>query len=323
MFPQQHEVGKSIPLPACHPEFATWKIENCNAEYRRIRERIIKLTSNIPDISFDDFTIHERQKANHIHNINVEYGYILEAIYLRRFAKKAKRQTVLQSVIDRHLAKISNFREKLNEIDKSWEEKASNSQDIREILALMDRKEAIDWRLLQLVWKKILIETPQYFVKIKVENRFQCLMNKVARVFNKRYNSHYTTTFYPGIYVPHSFKRWRPSRIVELFDHERIHLLQYQRVGGTVPFLFLYNLVPFPALIAYFRYKWEKEAYERTIVHLYHWKGETYLRSKYFIEEVMIPRLNGPEYGFTWFNKDAIRKWISETVDKVVNGKIQ
>ncbi|MHA1732988.1 MAG: hypothetical protein ACTSU5_13660 [Promethearchaeota archaeon] len=321
-FTGRREFGKGVPLPSCDPEFAAWSMAECVAEIRGIREQISRLLGGERGISERDFWEFKKQANVLYDKAMVALGHVLEAIYERKVSK-ARGKPKFDAAVRRRLEKYQSLLGELSGLRARWEELGREKAPVAEALALLEREEAVQWRQVQLVWEGVLREFPDFFVIFKVENHFQCLVSHVARPFNRVYNSHYTTTFYPGIYVPHTFLRWRPSRIVELFDHERVHLRQYRRVGGTLPFLFLYNLVPFPVLIAYVRYKWEREAYERTILHEYNWRGPEYVRSDQFIDKVMVPRLNGSEYGFTWFDKGGIRRWVLETVDKVERGLIK
>ncbi|GAB4309550.1 MAG: hypothetical protein Kow0069_08950 [Promethearchaeota archaeon] len=313
MFTRDRRFGESIPVPKCDPEFEGWSWEQCTDELRRLREDAGALSGKLPPGGSKKY---EELRARAAKARGEWLDCLAWVAELRHRNRKRDVPLVEKYKEGARKAKVAE-----REAVAGLEVLAAENPVLAELERIRRRAEGVQWRQLQLVWRRIQREFPGYFVKLKCEDRFQCLVGRVGRPFNKRYATHYTTTFHPGIYVPHTFLKWKPGRIVELFDHESVHLRQYARVGGTIPYLFLYLLVPLPLLLAYFRYKWEKEAYERTIVHAYNEGGPEKVRGEKFVSS-MVERLCGPEYGFTWHDRAAVRKWVLETVDRVERGDL-
>jgi hypothetical protein len=125
---------------------------------------------------------------------------------------------------------------------------------------------------------------------------------------NKFY-SRYTTTIGNSIFF---HAGWTPddanaSSYVTL-KHEYKHVLDYRK-EGLVKMGFKYLFLPFPIKFARCRYKYERKAYLegfKAIIEL----GFTPKIEKY------VDILTGPEYLWAWHNKDEIRQWFTNQIDK-------
>lgn len=68
-------------------------------------------------------------------------------------------------------------------------------------------------------------------------------------------------------FVSSAWGAYTPYRRYAILCHEVVHMRQQQRLGlgnvwlGMLPFLFAYLLLPFPVGLAWFRYRWEREAF--------------------------------------------------------------
>jgi hypothetical protein len=78
------------------------------------------------------------------------------------------------------------------------------------------------------------------------------------RLLNKFGGGTNWTTLGDTIYYPDAIED--PHLFPEFIEHEKVHLQQYKKYG-TFGFLFLYALVPLPFVFAYFRWRFEREAY--------------------------------------------------------------
>lgn len=70
----------------------------------------------------------------------------------------------------------------------------------------------------------------------------------------------YWTTIGKTIYYPPNIKNPDNPAWSLIIEHEKVHMKQYQKYG-IVLFLFLYLFIPLPVFFAYFRWKFEREAY--------------------------------------------------------------
>lgn len=84
---------------------------------------------------------------------------------------------------------------------------------------------------------------------------------------NREFKTRYYTTFGPVIAVPEGWEsRSLVGRIATL-EHELVHVEQCKSFGlgnvwlGLIPFGFLYLFFPLPVGFAYFRWRFEREAY--------------------------------------------------------------
>jgi hypothetical protein len=62
------------------------------------------------------------------------------------------------------------------------------------------------------------------------------------------------------IYYPEHVTEPDADEHKDTVEHEKEHLRQFEKYG-TFCFLFLYALIPLPFFLAYFRWKFEREAY--------------------------------------------------------------
>lgn len=72
-------------------------------------------------------------------------------------------------------------------------------------------------------------------------------------------------TWNKQIYYPNDVNN--PLMHWSIIDHERVHIAQQSRFwGGWWLWLITYALLPFPVLFAYYRAKWEIEAYAINVI---------------------------------------------------------
>ena len=85
-------------------------------------------------------------------------------------------------------------------------------------------------------------------------------------------------------------------------QHEAIHAQQYKQLGPLMWVLYL--LVPLPIGLAYFRYKFERDAY------LQSYSAARKYGNRPDIEHY-VRVLSGPDYLWTW-PKKSVRKWFKK-----------
>ena len=74
---------------------------------------------------------------------------------------------------------------------------------------------------------------------------------------NRAFMDHYWTTIGRTIYMPVGVED--PYDHPGVVEHELVHVQQYERWG--ILFMISYLLLPLPAGLAWFRWRWEREAY--------------------------------------------------------------
>lgn len=95
-------------------------------------------------------------------------------------------------------------------------------------------------------------------VKLKSKNDSRA-MRFIGR-FRPDFMTRYWTTVGDTIYYPTSVQDPNHKSHDDAVSHELVHVSQYRKFGKAL-FLFLYLFVPVPFFFAYFRWKFEREAY--------------------------------------------------------------
>ena len=99
--------------------------------------------------------------------------------------------------------------------------------------------------------------------------------------------------------------------------HERVHMRQRRKY--TMPlFSFLYLFFPLPIGLAYFRAKFEWEAYEETMRAVYEYCGPDFLKREAFKENV-ISHFTTAQYAWMWPFRSTVEKWYDEAVRKILS----
>jgi hypothetical protein len=161
-------------------------------------------------------------------------------------------------------------------------------------------------------------EFPRFRVVAKAESRFQRAIHRALVVLTagrmRGYLDDYVTTIGSTVYVCSDWDgrsdgdRWATMR------HEAVHLRQFRR--WTLPGMtLLYVLLPLPMGLAYFRMRFEREAYEETIrcnAELY---GLGYVRGE--LRDHVIAQFKGGSYGWMWPFRRALERWYDDQVARI------
>jgi hypothetical protein len=89
---------------------------------------------------------------------------------------------------------------------------------------------------------------------------------------------------------------------------------------GRFLFSFLYLLFPLPVGLAYFRKKFEQEAYEESIRAIYQYHGEKAASSSQ-VREFIISQFTTANYFWMWPFRGNLEKWFDSTIEKIKSGK--
>ena len=134
----------------------------------------------------------------------------------------------------------------------------------------------------------------------------------------RSYLDSYQTTIGKTVYVTSDWDEWPADRRYVTLRHEAVHLRQFRKL--TLPVMaVLYILVPLPMGLAYFRARFEMEAYAETIRAAAEVWGKSLPGSasyrKYVIDQFM-----GASYGWMWPFRAHLERWydrILATIDVV------
>src|ERR1700733_9503379 len=124
----------------------------------------------------------------------------------------------------------------------------------------------------------------------------------------RRYLTHYHTVLFGKLYVPDSWPRMDDDARYILLRHERVHLRQRRRMGDLV-MAFVYLFPIFPLFLAWGRARIEWEAYVETIRATAEVHGLDAARA---LEDEIVRRYVGPDYGWMWPFPRAVRSWFRE-----------
>lgn len=131
---------------------------------------------------------------------------------------------------------------------------------------------------------------------------------------NRNFLKGYYTTIGPWIGVPEGWEERSLASRISVLEHEMRHVRQCANCGLGSPILglplytVLYLLVPLPFGLAYFRWRFEREAYAHGInvrVNL-----EPHRHSD--LIESAVDQLTSGKYGWTWPFKNTVRLYFKE-----------
>ncbi|HSN98423.1 MAG TPA: hypothetical protein VLS89_08995 [Candidatus Nanopelagicales bacterium] len=131
----------------------------------------------------------------------------------------------------------------------------------------------------------------------------------------RTYLSHYVTTLGRTIYVPDDFDEWPPTRAWQILRHELVHVAQFERYGWAL-MIVLYGVLPLPVGLAWFRARFEWEAYVETLRAVAESEGMEAARSP-ALEEEIVRRFTGPDYAWMWPFPGMVRRWIREALEGI------
>jgi hypothetical protein len=129
----------------------------------------------------------------------------------------------------------------------------------------------------------------------------------------RRYMTHYHTVLFGKLYVPDAWDAMDDAARYILLRHERVHLRQRRRMGDVVMAL-VYLLPILPVGLAWGRARIEWEAYVETIVATAEVHGLDAARR---LEEEIVRRYVGPDYGWMWPFPRTIRRWFHDVITEL------
>lgn len=126
----------------------------------------------------------------------------------------------------------------------------------------------------------------------------------------------FTTTVGYKVYTPSRWTSWDWQIRAIILRHERIHMRQRKAMSMllyAIEYLFLW----FPCFFAYFRMKYEMEAYEESMRADKEYYGGHLLRDSKYRRE-MISHFTSAQYFWTWPWRERIERWYDDTADRLL-----
>jgi hypothetical protein len=155
------------------------------------------------------------------------------------------------------------------------------------------------------------IEVPGFRIVRKDRSRLHRAIHKGLFVVTlgrmRDYLDSYQTTIGRTVYVTSDWDDWPADRRYVTLRHEAVHLRQFRRLSLPVMAV-LYLLIPVPMGLAYFRARFEREAYAETIRAAAEVWGPTHPRQRAFRAHI-VEQFVGPSYGWMWPFRAAVERW--------------
>ncbi len=163
-------------------------------------------------------------------------------------------------------------------------------------------------------------EFPRFRLIHKSQSGFQKLIHNALKVITfgqmRTYLSQYHTTLGQRIYVPNSWEETSENSRYVTLCHERIHMRQFRKFtwpGMTL----LYLLVPFPMGIAYFRARFEMQAYAESIRAAAEVWGAEYVQDNDY-KDYLLSQFTGASYGWMWPYRGKLERWYQRALEAAV-----
>ena len=166
---------------------------------------------------------------------------------------------------------------------------------------------------------EIKTEFPRFRLIPKHRSPFQKAIHRTlwCLTFGKMtsYMDSYVTTLGQRVYVHSDWdSRCEISRCIVL-RHERIHMRQFRRF--TFPGMaLLYIFLPLPAGLAYFRARFELEAYAESIRASAEFYGADYVRDPFYRNDIL-EQFTGPSYGWMWPFRSYLERWYDRQLERI------
>jgi hypothetical protein len=160
-------------------------------------------------------------------------------------------------------------------------------------------------------------EFPSFRIRHKRDSRLQRAIDIGLRVLTlggqRHYMTHYHTVLFGVLWVPSSWESTSDDDRYVLLRHERVHLRQRARMGD-VRMGALYLFVFLPLFLSYGRARIEWEAYEETLRATCEVRGAA---SAWTLEDTIVSRFTGPDYGYMWPFPKQVRRWFREAMQRI------
>lgn len=162
-------------------------------------------------------------------------------------------------------------------------------------------------------------EFPDFKLVPKADSTFMKVLNVCLLIITfgqmKAFMTRFTTTIGDTVYTNTAWdERSEVSKIITL-RHERIHMRQKKRYTAF-GFSFLYLFVFFPIGLAYFRAKFEKEAYEESIRSVAFYVGIDRVKHPEFRKQ-LVDHFTTSQYFWMWPFRSAVERWYDGVVKEL------
>jgi hypothetical protein len=137
---------------------------------------------------------------------------------------------------------------------------------------------------------------------------------------NRNFLKGYYTTIGGVVGCPEGWEKSSLPSIISVLEHELIHIKQCKKFGlgsvwlGLPLYTIFYLLLPLPMGLAYFRWRFEREAYAHGINIRVHWEPQLYDR----LIDNAVKQLTSGAYGWTWPFKSRVYAYLYKHCERPV-----
>ncbi len=175
---------------------------------------------------------------------------------------------------------------------------------------------------------QVMAETKSEFPDFKVVPKAGSGLMKFINAFllavsfgqMKSFMTGFATTIGTTVYVHPGWETKSDADKAILLRHERVHMRQARRLTRPL-FSLLYLLVFLPGGLAWFRARFEMEAYEETVRATYETYGRSHVFSKAFRDKIA-RNFTGPAYLWMWPFPKTVDRWVLDAVEKVAGSTL-
>lgn len=164
---------------------------------------------------------------------------------------------------------------------------------------------------------EILVEFPDFKIVAKADSRLMRLVDRALKIITlgkmTTYMTYFITTMGVVVYVPDIWKKMTDQTKMVVLRHERVHMRQARRYGRLL-FSLLYLFVPVPIGLAYFRMKFEREAYEESIRASIEYFGIAQVETSYGRHRT-VRHFTSAEYFWMWPFHKSLNRWYQSRID--------
>jgi hypothetical protein len=170
-------------------------------------------------------------------------------------------------------------------------------------------------------FEALVAEVKEEFTDFEIKNKSESSLMTAIDIFLKiitfnqmdSFMKNFTTTLGNKIYVPSGWDKYSLIDKSAIILHERVHMRQARKYTRPL-FSFLY-VAALPLGFAYFRKKFEQEAYEETLRAYYEYCGDRAFTQNF--KNQIIGNFTSAQYFWIWLIRSDIEKWYDESVAKV------
>lgn len=188
---------------------------------------------------------------------------------------------------------------------------------MRTIVTIMKKTQA-DYEVLE---ADIRQEFPDFHVVNKSSSVLMNVIDIVLKIITfwqmNEFMTSFITTMGSTVYTPVEWDVYEVTARMEILRHERVHMRQARKYGRVL-FSLMYAGLPLPTVFAYWRKKFEQEAYEVSLAAMQEYYGDAMLQDE-GVRSRMITHFTSAEYFWTWPWKRSIAEWYDTTVAKLLS----